>query len=72
MRREREQIIQDLLEAEERETLEQKHKEEVEREFRRRLEVQESLLTQMEERKERLRKEAEEDAKFKDQVNVNC
>lgn len=57
------------MEAEERETLEQKHKEEVEREFRRRLETYESLMKQMEERRERLRQEAEEDARYKEQVH---
>lgn len=61
-------MLQDLLEAEEREALEQKHKEEVEREFRRRIETHDSLMRQMEERRVKLRQEAEEDARYKEQV----
>lgn len=60
------------MEAEERESIEQKHKEEIEREFRRRIETHDSLLRQMEERREKLRQEAEEDARYKEQVFYKC
>lgn len=60
--------MQELLEAEDREAVEQKHREEVEREFRRRIETHDSLMRQMEERREKLRQDAEADARYKEQV----
>lgn len=69
-RRERQDIMQELLEQEQIESIEKQHKAEVEKELRTRIEIRESLTKQMKERQERLKEEAKEDALYKEQVGI--
>lgn len=56
-----------MLEEQKEET-ERRHREEVEKQIRQKLEVRESLTAQLKDRQERVRQEAAEDAKYKEQV----
>lgn len=58
------------MQEEQKETLERRHREEVEKQIRQRIETRESLSKQMDEVAERRRQEAREDAKYKDEVRV--
>ncbi|KAJ8979961.1 hypothetical protein NQ317_006406 [Molorchus minor] len=66
--REKEDIVLELLQEEQKEAIEQKHKKDVEKQIRQRIETLHSLKTQMVEKAERKRQEAEEDAKYKEQM----
>jgi isocitrate lyase len=69
-RKEREEIMQELYEEEQKQAMEQQHRANVEKALRQRIEVRESLMHQMTERQEKLRQEAAEDAKYKEEVKV--
>lgn len=53
---------------EQREAAEERYRQDIEKQIRRRLETRESLGLQVKEKEERLRQEAAEDAKYKEQV----
>lgn len=67
-RKEREDVLQELMLEEQKEETERRHREEVEKQIRQKLEVRESLTAQLKDRQERVRQEAAEDAKYKEQV----
>ncbi|GLV45297.1 hypothetical protein CBL_05397 [Carabus blaptoides fortunei] len=67
-RKEREEIVQDLLEEELKEKEDQKMKEEFRRQVDNRIEMQRVLARQLEERREKLRQEELEDARYKEQM----
>nr|XP_023027239.1 meiosis-specific nuclear structural protein 1-like [Leptinotarsa decemlineata] len=66
--KERDDIIQDLLEEEQKEALEKRHREEIEKQIRKRIEIRESLDQQMLDKQRILRQEADDDRKFKEQM----
>ncbi|XP_056649223.1 meiosis-specific nuclear structural protein 1-like [Diorhabda sublineata] len=66
--REREEIIQDLQEEEQRAIIDKRHREDVEKQLRIKLETRECLTQQMQDRQERARQEAEEDRKYKEEL----
>lgn len=53
---------------EQREAAEERYRQDMEKQIRQRLETRESLALQLKEKEERLRQEAAEDAKYKEQV----
>ncbi|KAK5650190.1 hypothetical protein RI129_001219 [Pyrocoelia pectoralis] len=67
-RQEREDIICQLIEEEKKEELENKHRTEIENEFRRRVNARISLTHQMEEHEEQKRQQAEEEGKYREQL----
>lgn len=58
------------MQEEQKEAIEYRHRAEIEKEIRQRLEMRESLSRQMREREERLIQEAKQDAAYKEQVNT--
>ncbi|CAG9835454.1 unnamed protein product [Diabrotica balteata] len=66
--REREEIIADLHEEEQKEIVEKRHRADIEKQLRIRLETQQCLAQQMQERQERYRQQVEEDRKYKEQL----
>ena len=60
--------MQELYEEEQKQAMEQEHRASVEKALRQRIEVRESLMHQMIERQERLKAEAAEDAKYKEEL----
>jgi len=53
---------------EQREAAEERYRQDMEKQIRQRLETRDSLALQLKEKEERLRQEAAEDAKYKEQV----
>lgn len=60
----------ELLEEEKKEAIEKRFRAEIEKAMKMRQETQQALDCQLEERKEKIRLEAEEDAKYKEQVRI--
>ncbi|XP_018580370.1 meiosis-specific nuclear structural protein 1-like [Anoplophora glabripennis] len=67
-KKEREDIIQELMELEKKEELERRDKHDMERLIRQRIEMNESLARQLKEKEERSQQEANEDARYKDEM----
>lgn len=67
-KKEREEILQDLMLEEQREAIEERYRQDMEKQIRQRLETRQSLALQLKEKEERLRQEAAEDTKYKEQV----
>ncbi|ERL94884.1 hypothetical protein D910_12157 [Dendroctonus ponderosae] len=67
-KKEREDILQELMVEEQKEALERRHREEIEKQIRQRIEVRESLTEQLKEKEDRCRQEAIEDGKYKQQL----
>ncbi|CAH1968702.1 unnamed protein product [Acanthoscelides obtectus] len=63
--KERDDIIQELLEEEEKEKIEKRHREDVEKRLRQRIETRDSLEMQIREKEEKQRQENEADAKIR-------
>nr|CAI5864701.1 unnamed protein product [Callosobruchus analis] len=63
--KERDDIIQELLEEEEKEKIEKRHREDLEKQIRQRIETRDSLEMQIREKEEKQRQENEEDAKIR-------
>ncbi|XP_048518961.1 meiosis-specific nuclear structural protein 1 isoform X3 [Dendroctonus ponderosae] len=71
-KKEREDILQELMVEEQKEALERRHREEIEKQIRQRIEVRESLTEQLKEKEDRCRQEAIEDGKYKQQAHLHC
>ena len=69
-KREEEEVMQQLTEEEQKEEMERQQQTELERKFRRRIEARQAHRDQMADRMKRLQQEAQDEARYKQRVNM--
>ncbi|XP_050306031.1 meiosis-specific nuclear structural protein 1-like [Anthonomus grandis grandis] len=67
-KKERDEILQELMLEEQKEAADQRFREDVEKQVRLKLEIRKSLDAQLREKEEKIKQEAAEDAKYKEQL----